>query len=308
MNFFDLHCDTLYEICKKNEGLYDNSCHVSLKKSENINKYIGCFAIWMPDEYRGKEAVGFFDKVYEKFVSEKEKNVSRIELIENPIDMEGLPKEKRGVILTVEGGAALGGDLERVGYLKKCGVRAMTLTWNGENEIGGGSGERNPIGITEFGIKVVKEMEKQGIIVDVSHAGEKLFYDVSDVSKRPFMATHSNSYSVCSHRRNLKDKQFQTIRDRGGIVGVTFCNKFLNSDTDASISDIMRHIEHFLSLDGENTVAIGSDFDGTDVPDELKGIESMGVLYEYMLRCNYSEELVRNIFYKNAYNFFRLMI
>ncbi len=308
MNFFDLHCDTLYEICKKNEGLYDNSCHVSLRKSENIDRYIGCFAIWIPDEYRGREALRFFDKVYEKFLSEKEKNTSHMEFIEKSSDMEDLPRGKRGVILTVEGGAALGGSLERVGYLKKCGVRAMTLTWNGENEIGGGSGEKNPVGITEFGIKVVKEMENQGIVVDVSHAGESLFYDISGISKKPFMATHSNSYSVCPHRRNLKDKQFEIIRDRGGIVGVTFCNKFLNSDTDASVSDIMRHIEYFLSLGGESTVAIGSDFDGTDVPDEIKGIESMNILYEYMLRHNYSEELVRSIFYENAYNFFKLMI
>lgn len=306
MNFFDLHCDTLYEIYSRDQGLYENDCHISIKRSESINKYIGCFAVWMPDEYRDQEAIKFFDCVYNKFLSEKEKNAPYMKFIEASNDMENLSKGKKGMILTVEGGSVLGGNIERIKYLRECGVKAITLTWNGENEIGGGSG--SPRGITDFGVKAVKEMEKQGIIIDISHASEELFYDVSRIAQKPFIATHSNSYSVCEHKRNLTDEQFQVIKNKGGIVGVTFCKKFLNLNKDASLSDILNHIEHFLSLSGEKTVSIGSDFDGTDVPRELEGIQTVEILYEYLLRHNYSEKLIYDIFYGNAYEFFKKMI
>ena len=308
MKFFDLHCDTLYEIYKQKQDLYENNCHVSIKRSKYINKYIGCFAIWMPDNYRGSEALCFFDNVYKNFLLEKDKNSFFLECINKSKDMDDFAKEKIGVILTVEGGSVLGGDINRIKYLKHAGVKVITLTWNGPNEIGDGCRVLNSRGITDFGIKAVKEMEKAGIVIDISHASEHLFYDVANISKKPFIATHSNSYSVCSNKRNLTDEQFRIIRDKGGIVGITFCKKFLNSDKDASLSDIIKHIEHFLALSGEKVLSIGSDFDGADIVNGISGIQSMEILCEYLLKHNYNDELIYNIFYNNAYKFFQKMI
>ncbi len=308
MKFFDLHCDTLYEMYNRGSCLYQNDCHVCLKDIGELEYYIGCFAIWMPDDYRGNYAVEFFNKIYEKFEREKVKNASNLTLIKSSENINEVCTEKPGIILTIEGGSVLNSDLKMVKRLYDMGVRVITLTWNGGNEIGDGNEVESPKGITEFGIKAVAEMEKSGIIVDVSHASKPLFYNVSEISKKPFIATHCNADSICKHSRNLTDDQFNIIREKGGLVGITFCKKFLNSEKEASICDIMKHIEHFLSMGGEKILAIGSDFDGTDVPKDLKGIQSVGILYEYLLKHNYSEELVDRIFYKNSVDFFKKML
>lgn len=308
MRFFDLHCDTLYEIYTQNQGFYENKCHISLKRSKKLKNYIGCFAFWIPDDFRGENAVEFFNKLYKKFDKEKEQNSSLLKIINSANCMENILDSQIGIILAIEGCAVLNGDLARVKILRELGIKVITLTWNGSNEIGDGSLVKNPNGITEFGIKAVKEMEKNNIIVDVSHASRKLFYDVAEISQKPFIATHANSYSICKHKRNLTDEQFNLIKERGGLVGITFCKEFLNSEKDAKISDIMKHIEYFLALGGENVLSIGSDFDGTEIPDEIKGIQSIDKLYEYLLRHNYNEELVDRIFYKNSYNFFKKML
>ncbi len=308
MKFFDLHCDTLYEICVSNQEFYENRCKISLKRSKKLKNYIGCFAFWMPDTFRGESAVEFFYKLYKKFEEEKEKNSAELEIIRTSDCMENISAYKTGIILSIEGCSVLNGDLSRIKTLHELGIRVITLTWNGANEIGDGILVESPKGITEFGTKAVKEMEKNKIVVDVSHASKELFYDVAETSQRPFIATHANSYSICKHKRNLTDEQFNLIKERGGLVGITFCNKFLNSETDGKISDIMKHIEHFLSLGGENVLSIGSDFDGAEIPDEIEGIQSIDVLYEYLLRHNYNEKVVDRIFYRNSYGFFKKML
>lgn len=308
MNFFDLHCDTLYRLYEEDKGIYKNDFHISIERSKNIDKYIGCFAVWMPDEFRGTQAIDFFNRVYKKFQDEKLKSSKHIKQIYNSKDMDFLNLNQIGMIFTVEGGSVLGGKIEQIKYLYECGVKVITLTWNGTNEIGAGAFDQKSGGITEFGIKAVKEMEKLGIIIDISHASRKLFYDVSKIATKPFIATHSNSYSVCKHDRNLTDEQFKIIKENGGIVGITFCPAFLKEDSDANIDDIMKHIEHFLSMNGEKVLSIGSDFDGTDMPNGIIGIQSIEILYEYLLKHNYRETLVNDILYNNAYSFFRKII
>ena len=116
-------------------------------------------------------------------------------------------------------------------------------------------------------------------------------------------ATHSNSKRICNHRRNLTDEQFRIIVNRGGIVGINFCNDFLSDRGSAKLEDIIRHAEHFLELGGSKAIAIGSDFDGCDMPAEISGIERIENLYEYFLKRNYPQSLVDDIFFNNAYNF-----
>lgn len=305
MNFFDLHCDTLTKAFQENKELYENDLHISLKRARKYDNYIECFAVWIPDEIRGDAAMNLFNRAYKKLVLEQKSNANNFLICKDANDIENFLKSKNkcGAILTVEGGAVLGGKLENIKYLREKGVRIMTLTWNGTCEIGDGVGVPNAQGLSKFGRKAIKEMEKYGIVVDVSHASQKLFYDVCEVSEKPFIATHSNSKKICNHMRNLTDDQFKIISERGGIVGINFCKDFLSDKKSPNLDDIIKHTEHFLELGGENAIALGSDFDGCDVPDEIAGIEYTENLYEYFLKKNYNQNIIDKVFFGNAYNF-----
>ena len=303
MKLFDLHCDTLYRAFFENGGLFNNDFHISFDRIDSIEPYIQCMAIWVPDEFRNKNAIQLFENCRKKLNDElKDTNIKIIYSQDDIIEIES--KKGKGVVLTVEGGAVLGGKLENVDYLAKCGVKIMTLTWNGNCELGDGIGVEGAKGLTDFGKSVVAKMEQNGIIVDVSHSSVPMFYDVAELSTRPFCATHSNSKQICPHRRNLTDEQFSIIRDKGGIVGLNLSRGFLREDEDkACMLDVLRHAEHFLSLGGEKTLAIGTDFDGTDIPIDMTGIESMNKHYELFLKHNYNEKLLEDIFFNNARNF-----
>lgn len=310
MKLFDLHCDTISDCYNKDKSLYDGDLHISLERGKKYSPWFQCFAIWITDDRRGKVALDYFDAVLGKLHQEIAQHSETLMLCKTAEDFRTAEKQKKiGAVLTVEGGAAAGGSLERLQYMADCGVKAMTLTWNSSCEIGDGAGVEPSKGLTEFGKRAVKEMERLNMAVDVSHASDKLFYDVAECTKKPFIATHSNSRKVCggnqwARRRNLTDEQFNIIKSRGGIVGVNLVPDFLNDSGEATGEDILRHIEHFLSLGGEKCVAFGSDFDGTDLPKGFTGIESVEEVAELMLRHNYSEALVNSILFDNAYQFF----
>lgn len=303
MKLFDLHCDTLYRAFFENGGLFNNDFHISFDRIDSIEPYIQCMAVWVPDEFRNKNAMQLFENCRKKLNDElKDTNIKIIYSQDDIIETES--KKGKGVVLTVEGGAVLGGKLENVDYLAECGVKIMTLTWNGNCELGDGIGVEGAKGLTDFGKSVIAKMEQNSIVVDVSHSSVPMFYDVAELSTKPFCATHSNSKQICPHRRNLTDEQFSIIKDKGGIVGLNLSRGFLREDEDkACMLDVLRHAEHFLSLGGEKTLAIGTDFDGTDIPIDMTGIESMNKLYELFLKHNYNEKLLEDIFFNNARNF-----
>ena len=306
MRFFDLHCDTLYRMTFENKDIYKNDLHVNLKSAEKIEKYLSCFAVWIPDSVRNMNAEIFFDKAVRKLKEQELLYCDLFDVCKNSKDLENFKNNKcknSGIILTVEGGAVLNSKLERIKVLKDAGVKILTLTWNGSCEFGDGVLVDNAGGLTEFGIKAVQMLEESSIIVDVSHASEQLFYDVCDYSKKPFIATHSNSKKICNNKRNLTDSQFKEIAERGGLVGITFCKKFLSECSEVNYDDVLKHVYRFLELGGEKTISIGSDFDGAEVPDCLNGIGCVENLYEYFLSKRLSENLVDDIFFNNAYNF-----
>ena len=305
MRLFDLHCDTLYRSVMENKGLLRNDFHISLLKGCEFDSWIECFAVWISDDLTGQEASDLFDVAVRKFKEEQNLNSEHIKQVKNINEHNEVNnKGKCTAILTLEGSKALNGDVNRVKYMKECGVKVITLTWNGDCDIGSGCKVLNPNGLTNFGRDAISLMNEYSIIPDVSHASDRLFYDVANFSKKPIIATHSNSRSVCSNIRNLTDDQFKIIRSMGGIVGINFCKDFLNDNGSADFSDIRKHVEHFLSLSGENTLCIGSDFDGAEMPDCIKGIESILSIYNYFLECGYNESVLDNIFFNNAYKFF----
>ncbi len=217
--------------------------------------------------------------------------------------------EKGGALLSVEGGNALCGRLSALRMLYKLGVRSLTLTWNGRNELGVGASEgEDAAGLTDVGKNVVSLMNKLGMIVDVSHLSEKGFWDVAKTSDKAFIASHSNAKKLCGHWRNLTDEQIKEIIKRNGFIGINFCSDFLR-EGGSKISDIMRHIEHILSFGGENVVGFGGDFDGVDdLPEGIFGVQDMEKIINELLKQNYHETVINNILYGNLDRTLKLIL
>lgn len=294
MRYFDLHCDTLYKAVINNSTLDNPQYEVSVSAGKRFNLWRQCMAIWIPDNLSDKEGTELFQKAVDTLKCQSQ-------FLDIPINSFS---SNHCMILTVENGKILCGDIERINMLRDSGVKMLTLTWNAENCIGGGA-DAPQKGLSDFGKLCIPELEKNNIIIDVSHSSEKTFFDTVRLASKPIVASHSNSRKVCNHRRNLTDEQFRIIRDKKGLVGLNFHREFLNNNpSDASMKDVLLHNEHFLSLGGEDTLSIGSDFDGSEIPSDLNSIEKIPNLYESFLKMGYSEQLVQKIMFYNAYNFF----
>lgn len=323
LRFLDLHCDTItrergtdpsansYDLAEgrvETVSLVDNGFHIDLHRLPEEWDWCQTFALFIPDEYRGQAAIDYFDRCAAAFRRQMEAHEKLIRQVRTPAELEtALAEGKRAAILAVEGGAALGGRLEMLERLREEGVRMMTLTWNGVNEIGSGSDSR--MGLTSFGRQAVARMEELGMMVDVSHLNDPGFWEVAKMARRPFLATHSDSRAVRDHSRNLTDEQFRVIRDMGGIVGINFCTMFLADvemgRRDVTPEQLMAHILHFLDLGGEDCVALGSDFDGATLPAFLDGAHSLGTLRDVMLAAGLGEDLTDKICFSNALDFWK---
>ncbi len=301
----DMHCDTLTELKDKNQDFFRNNLHISLEKAQKYDFYCQVMAVWTPDELQGIER-------YNNFIQKRE--LLQIELIKNPnlklcLNYQDYcyakNNNKTALFLAIEGAGAINGCLDNLDEVYELGVRFITLTWNGSNELADGVFTENPKGLYDTGILALNKMEQLGIIADVSHLSEKGFWDVVKYSKKPFAATHSNAKSICSHRRNLSDEQLLEMKKRGCIIGLNIYPTFLNDDeTKADIDDIIKHTDYMLSLGLENNIALGCDFDGvSSLPKGINGIVDMDKLYEAYLKYNYSQELVDKIFIKNFESF-----
>ena len=179
----------------------------------------------------------------------------------------------------------------------------LTLTWNGENELAGGAAVTG--GLKPFGREALRELERCDIVADVSHLNDESFWNVIKAARRPLAATHSNSRKICNVPRNLTDDQFRCLAQQGGLVGLNFFTGFLREDAkSARLEDILRHAEHFLNLGGEDVLALGSDFDGADMPHDLPDCGALPQLAQ-RLREAFGFTLTEKICYKNALDFWR---
>ena len=298
MRLFDLHCDTLYECYTKGIDLYSNCGHVDLKRGCRLDEWGQVFAVWIPDEWRGEAA---FEHACRALHMAHEKELVFSEKLHFLRAGERLPERFPAHacvgVLAVEGGAALGGCLEHLTELAALGVKIMTLTWNGENELGFGAGCDPKAPLKPFGRQVVREMERLGMLIDVSHLNHRGFWDAAEATDARLIATHSVSAAVYDHPRSLTDAQFDEIARRGGVVGLNFVASQLGA---ATFEQIERHLDHFLSRGGEQSVSFGCDLDGTDLPPDWGGIEVIPRLYDYLASRGYAEETLDRIFFKNA--------
>lgn len=306
MKLFDLHCDTIGECYKNKLSLRHSGLHVSLDKAKNFESYTQVFAVWIPDELRGKSATDYFNNVCDYYYKELELNK---DLIVSFGDAKKNDKRVKA-ILAIEGGAALAGDFENLYKAYEKGVRILTLTWNAENEIASGAFCENG-GLTSFGKTVIKKMEKLKMVIDVSHLNRESFFDVAENTTLPFIASHSNpdiNNNFYGNKRNLLDSQIEIIKDRKVLIGLNFCIDFFDVDGKSGVDALKVHLDYLLNKGCENIIALGSDFDGCAITDGINGLESMNEVYEALLKDGYSRNLIDDLFYNNAESFFRNML
>ncbi len=286
MNYFDLHCDTISKAYEEGLSLESSKLEVNLKNITMFEKYNQCFALFINDKFKSFEAERRAEELYGFYLSrksdfEKQKNLKPI--------------------LTIENCECFNERLENIELWESRKTAMATLTWNGENSLGFGSGVRSG-GLKPFGFKALGEMEERGIVVDVSHLNEDGFRDVCKKAKRAFVASHSNCFSLRQHNRNLKDYQIKEIIFRGGLIGICFYPPFLGNGNVYKL--VYEHIKHILSLGGEDVIAFGSDFDGARMNKKLCKIEQVKNLYNFLLKKGFEKELLEKIFFKNSEKFF----
>jgi membrane dipeptidase len=297
MIIVDAHCDTITKIMETGEELSSNKCHIDLTRMVKAGEYVQFFAAFIDpafgQAYAMKRAVQIIDRFYEEI--EKSDCISLCRNLEEV--MEAINTKKIAAMLSIEGGDALQGDLSALRMFYKLGVRSVCLTWNYRNEIadGGLDGDSGG-GLTPFGKRLIKEMNRLGMIIDVSHISEKGFWDCIELTKKPLIASHSNAKKICGHVRNLTDKQLYAIRENRGVAGINFYPRFLKDDEGASLNDIVKHIEYMCSLIGTDHVGFGSDFDGIEsVPEGVNGIHDMEKVLNELMRLNYKSEDIEKI-------------
>lgn len=286
MKYTDLHCDTLYELYKKNLSYQNDRLHLRSDFENIFDTHTQVFAIWTQNNLCPDDAWKQFHAIL------------------NHAKTAQIPQNIRS-ILAVEGGNLLGNDLSRLDTLYALGVRFLTLVWGGDSCLGGAHDTNE--GLNAFGQSALFRCLELGIHPDVSHASDKMFWQVAEACNArnlPILATHSNARAVCNHSRNLNDEMFLEIVKSGGVAGISMAALHVKEDANATIEDVLRHIDHYFSLGGEDSVCLGCDFDG--ISRAPKGIENMydlPRLADRLAASGYSDCQIHKIFHQNADNF-----
>lgn len=305
----DCHCDTLTELYNKNASLYENEQHFDIKRQIALGGGLQFCAIYVPTEvfrYQGglRYTLCLLDK-YNQEIKKLHENGIDVLQVRTAEDAGNVLKHKAATLLAIEEGGAIDGSLEALRCLYELGVRAMTLTWSNRNDIADGINEEaTGSGLTLFGKQVVAEMNRLGMLVDVSHISTAGFWSVIETSTKPVIATHSNAKSLCAHPRNLNDEQIKALAQNGGLAGITFAGQFLEEDwRNACIESVYKHIDYMLNLIGnDDHIGFGSDFDGISHPPyNIQGVQDYKPLIEYLSKY-YSDETINKITHQNVIN------
>lgn len=305
----DCHCDTLTELYNKNASLYENEQHFDIKRQIALGGGLQFCAIYVPTEvfrYQGglRYTLCLLDK-YNQEIKKLHENGIDVLQVRTAEDAGNVLKHKAATLLAIEEGGAIDGSLEALRCLYELGVRAMTLTWSNRNDIADGINEEaTGSGLTLFGKQIVAEMNRLGMLVDVSHISTAGFWSVIETSTKPIIATHSNAKSLCSHPRNLNDEQIKALAQNGGLAGITFAGQFLEEDwRNACIESVYKHIDYMLNLIGnDDHIGFGSDFDGISHPPyNIQGVQDYKPLIEYLSKY-YSDETINKITHQNVIN------
>lgn len=300
---FDLHCDTalalLGEDLKQTASLKHNDCHIDLDRASTLGGYAQCFACFTTTVGGEPKPVEVFEREIDTILREMERNYQQISLTYTPEEIsQNLEKGIMSGILTIEGPAGFGFDPELLEDLHRLGFRITTLGWNEKNPLTGS--HKTGGGLTDLGKAYVKEAQRLGMVVDVSHISDEGFWDIMEITQAPVIASHSNSRSVCNVSRNLTDEMFLTICKTGGVTGINLCPDFLGINP--NLDTVCDHIFHFLTLDPTGKhIALGGDLDGIgSLPEGFTGVQDYEKLAQRLLERGLSEQQVRDIFWNNA--------
>ena len=329
---FDLHCDTADRLgwhtldldlrfaCGRdgyNSGdethpqdfdlIEANACAISLAKIGDV-PWAQCFATFIPDELTPAQAVRFQAQIMAHMSGQTHLNHQTMVTARTGADIRpALKTEKTVTVHTIENATLFAEDISLVEMLRSVGVMMATLSWNAQGPLA--SGHDSHAGLTPAGREALTEMERTGMVLDVSHLNDECFDEVAALARRPFIASHSNARAACGAKRNLTDEQFRRIADAGGIVGLNYYGGFIKDGitdetaADVTFDEIAAHIEHWLDLGGEDAIALGSDWDGAAVPAFLADASAMGE-FQGMLSKRFGKTVMQKLCSDNALAFF----
>ena len=303
---FDLHCDTALELLgwddRPERSLRSNNCHIDLQRAGKLAGYCQCFACFTTpamEEWMQVSPVSVFEKeiaILQKGLWENRDMLAQAYTAQDV--EENLQKGIMSAIFTIEGPAGFGFDPALLENLYQIGFRITSLGWNEKNPLAGSNVTGG--GLTDLGREYVKEAQRLGMIVDVSHISDEAFWDIMNITQAPVVATHSNSRAVCGHSRNLTDEMFMEICKTGGVAGFNQYDAFVGENAD--LNKACDHFLHFMELDPEGKhIALGGDLDGCEsLPKGFSGLESYPDLADMLLVRGLSEDNLYDIYWNNA--------
>ena len=308
MNFpvFDFHCDTalmlLGDDLNQAGSLRKNNGHIDLERAVKLGGYAQCFACFttdIPELLHGISPIVLFERELATIQREVDKNSDLISIAYSVDEIEeNRANGKMSAILTLEGTAGIDYNPALLEDLWAIGFRVTSLGWNEKNPLTGSNVTGG--GLTDLGREYVKEAQRLGMRVDLSHISDEGFWDIMKITEAPILATHSNSRAVHNHSRNLTDDMFRAIRETGGVAGYNACRDFTGENP--NLDTVCDHILHFLELDPDGKhIALGGDLDGVEaMPDGFEGVQSYPALARKLLDRGLTEENVMDIFWNNA--------
>ena len=314
----DLHCDTLMKVAKTGNLDENEKSHVSLRGLRDGGVALQCFADFVPTgifpkPVRKVATAAMFNSFYKKY--------QKMMVFHNDILFPVLKKEdldkcgvdgRIGVLLTIEDGGVLGDRIENVKKFYDKGVRLVTLTWNHENAIGFSNSYEAEImnkGLKPFGKEVVAEMERLGMVVDVSHVSDGVFWDVAELATKPFLASHSNARTVCGHKRNMTDEMIRALADKGGVMGLNLGPEFVGAVEGVTrLEDLVAQILHIRNVGGSGVLALGSDFDGIHGALDIAGPQDWPRLEGALKEAGLSDDELDGMWYQNAERVLRAVL
>lgn len=297
----DGHCDTILELFSEKRSFWDANIkgHLDWHRAKTGKINLQFMAFYIEPEFK---PVGSLSRVLELLdhfhlvQAEGEKQNHKLDVILTRDQLSKLGPQDFKVLLAIEGGEVLEGKLSNLRILHRLGFRSITLTWNQRNRLADGVGERESKGgLTTFGKEVIREMNRLGMLIDVSHLNEAGFWDVLELSSQPFVASHSCCRVLCNHPRNLWDDQLKALQVNGGVMGINFYPGFLGRGK-VTADRVIEHIEHAAEVAGVDSVGLGSDFDGINkTPLGLENAALMPVISEKLLSRGWKEADVNKI-------------